>query len=191
MIVSVPDLTEFVQAGTTDRPPAKSVFNQSLWDFSVDNYAKKDVEALCLSLQREYHVNVNIMLWCCWMRSEGIELSSSWLDDILIKIDTVSQLTVASLREVRKQLKNSGCFTKVQAKTISKHILNAELLLEKVLLHRIQDLTRRFIELDQQEKLENPQALNLKLYLEFMQVPNAGFYSQKLLSLCDGKKQLV
>ena len=174
---------------TASRKQAKNIDNKSLWEFAVEVYSAPEVEALSLDLQEKYHANVNIILWCCWLKREDISLSVSWLDDVLIKIDTVSQLTVASLRDVRRQLKEGGSFTKVQARTINKHILNAELLIEKVLLHRLQDLTRRFLELNDRELVDNPEVLDLRYYFDFLQIPDAELIAENITSVCD--KQLA
>ena len=162
---------------------ANHTAKKSLWDFAVEIYAFPDVEKVCLELQNSYHANVNVILWCLWLEEEGIILSSTWIDDVLIKIDNVSQMTVANLRDVRRQLMEGGNFTKVQAQTISKHILNAELLIEKVLLHRLQDLTKRFIELNETEIIENPERLDLQFYLDFLQIPNSAHFSHTLSQL--------
>ncbi len=164
--------------------PINKNFNKSLWDYASNCYALPEVEALSLSLQKQFHANVNIILWCCWLKSEKIQLSSIWLEDVLIKIDSVSQMTVSSLRDVRQQLKHGGNFTKVQIKVVSKQILAAELLIEKILLHKLQDLTGRFLEVNDQQLSENPELLDLKYYLNFLQVPNPGFHAKKLHSLC-------
>ncbi|SMF12291.1 TIGR02444 family protein [Alteromonadaceae bacterium Bs31] len=146
-----------------------SLWGEPLWDYSVRVYGHKEVENIVLGLQDEYHANVDIILWCCWMDAEDICLSKEALDDVLITIDTVSQATLLKLREVRRYLKEAGSFTQVQAKVISKQLVNAELMVEKVLIHRLQDLTRRFAEV--MEDREDP--LSLTYYLDFLMIPDA------------------
>ena len=156
------------------------LWQQSLWDFAVNTYSNPQVEAFCLSLQNQYQANTNILLWCHWLQEENINISREALTDVVEVIDSVSQITVASLREVRMQLKKLPGFTKVQAQVISKHILNAELMVEKVLLNRMQDLTRRFVEV-------MPDATNsLKLlhYLEHLKVPDAEQVAEDFWSVC-------
>ena len=164
--------------------PNNKIFNKSLWDFASSCYALPEVETLSLTLQNQFNANVNIILWCCWLKSEGITLSSIWLEDVLIKIDSVSLMTVSSLRDVRRQLKQGGNFTKVQVEVVSKQILAAELLIEKILLHKLQDLTGKFIDANEEQIAEDPTVLDLKYYLSFLQIPNPGFHAKKLQSLC-------
>lgn len=149
--------------------PSPVIWGEALWDYAVRIYAFQEVEAIMLGLQDEYYANIDIMLWCCWLEKEGICLAKEALDDVLITIDTVNQETLIKLREVRKHLKEAGSFTQVQAKVISKQVLNAELMIEKVLIHRLQDLTRRFAEV-----MKDPDdPLSLAYYLDFMRIPDA------------------
>lgn len=148
--------------------------SSSLWDFALQVYSASEVEQQSLQLQDDFHANINIILWCCWLETEGIELSVNLLDDVLITIDSVSLQTVAKLREVRRVIVESGAFTKVQAQSAKKHILNAELMIEKVLLHRLQDLTCRFLESkDYKDISADDQKIDLQYYLAFIGVPDA------------------
>ncbi len=149
-------------------------------------YSQPEIAKKSLALQNEYNANVNIILWCCWLDSEGLYLPVAWMDEVLISIDTVSMQTVAKLREVRRALLQTGSFTKVQAQHIKKHILKAELLVEKLLLQRLEDLTWKFL-LSQ----DNPQGgdktaqnIDLFYYLDFIGVPNARANSALMLGAC-------
>lgn len=44
-----------------------SVFPQSLWDFSLSLYGHSPMEALCLQLQDQQHININQLLWALWL----------------------------------------------------------------------------------------------------------------------------
>lgn len=160
-------------------------FTTPLWDFSVQVYSSPEVEKVSLALQDSHNANVNILLWCCWLESENIRLSTKLLEDVLITIDTVSLQTVAKLREVRRALLESGGFTKVQALSVKKHILNAELMVEKVLLQRLQDLTCRFLESKDYKNSDTDQrVLDLLYYLDFIGVKDSMNIAQELLGVC-------
>jgi len=164
---------------------AVSSSNGSLWEFALHVYAEPAIEQHSLQLQDEYNANVNIILWCCWLEMEGIELSVNWLDDVLITIDSVSLQTVAKLREVRRMLVESGSFTKVQALSIKKHIMNAELMIEKVLIQRLQDLTCRFIESRELEgDHSDKHCLDLEYYLTFIGVHEPRKNAGLMLNAC-------
>lgn len=162
-----------------------SPWQENFVEFALRVYAQPEFEETCLKLQNEYHANVNIILWCCWLQTEGIRLSQSWLDEVLITIDTLSQLTVSRLREVRKVIKDSSGFTRVQAKLINKHILSAEIAAEKIFLQRLQDLTRRFLEAEAADHaMREHGRLSLEYYLEFLSIAQAPIYSRSLSDYC-------
>lgn len=161
---------------------ASTPWAESLVDFAFRVYAEPDVEELCLYLQNEYHANVNIVLWACWLQNEDLSLSSTWLDDVLISIDTLSQLTVSRLQEIRRVIKESSGFTRVQSKMINKHIKAAELTAEKVFLQRMQDMTGRFMESQQAHPSLSRTPLSTQFYLEFLHIPHADERAATLLS---------
>lgn len=156
--------------------------NEKLSDFAFRVYAEPRVEELCIRLQNEYHANVNILLWTCWLQSRAIRLDTAWLDDILISVDTLSQLTVSRLQEVRRVVKSSSGFTRVQAKMINKHILNAELTAEKIFLQRMEDMTFRFLESQQSLPPLESELIRPEYYLNFLHIPNATEHVEVLLS---------
>lgn len=121
-------------------------WQQSLWDFATNVYRQDEVERLSLEMQDKYNANVNILLWAVWIQEVNITLSKEVLEDVTSTVDAVSQVTVNRLRGVRRDIKEVGGFTRVQSQMISKLILNAELAIEKVLLHRLQDMTLKFTE---------------------------------------------
>ncbi len=163
----------------------------SLWDFASQVYASPAVEQHAISLQDENNANINIMLWCCWLEAQDIRLSANLLDEVLITIDAISSQTVGKLREARRELERTGGFTKVQALSIKKHILNAELAIEKVLLHRLQDMTCRFLESKEyREMCVNDPELTLEYYLHFINVPDAKEHATRFESECHKKDAL-
>lgn len=152
---------------------SESSDREPLVEFAFRVYAEPKVEELCLHLQNKYQANVNILLWVCWLKAESIKIDRRWLDDVLISVDTLSQLTVARLQEVRRVIKESSGFTRVQSKLINKHILTAELMAEKVFLQRMQDMTLRFLESQIALSSELEEVLDPEYYFEFMHIPNA------------------
>ena len=148
----------------------KTFWREPLPAFAENLYAKPEVEKWCLSLQDAYHVNVNILLWCFWLQKEELRISRYWLEDVLISIDTTSQLTINRLREVRQMIKKSSDFTKVQSKQVCKHILNAEISAERILLQRLQDLSLKFLEAESFP--QNRDLITPEYYLGFLGVKN-------------------
>lgn len=150
----------------------RQAWQVGLVSYALESYSRDNVKNICLQLQNEYHANVNIILWCGWLRTESITLNPAHLNDVLISIDSLSQMTVGRLRDVRCLIKESACFTRVQSQLINKHILNAEITAEKIFLQRLQDLTARFLEADTCNSFEGI-GLNLEYYLEFLNVSDA------------------
>lgn len=151
---------------------------ESLWAYSERVYAQPDVKRVLLELQDVYQLNIDIALWCCWLQDNSIFLAKETLDDVLVAIDSVNQAVLRQLREARHYLRNSGSFSRVQERVISKQVLSAELMIEKVLIYRLQDLTSRFHEVMQDR--EDP--LSLEHYLEFMMIPDARQVAEMLLN---------
>jgi hypothetical protein len=71
-------------------------------------------------------------------------------------------------------------FTRVQSQMISKLILQAELAIEKVLLHRLQDMTSKFLEV--MPDMVNP--VTLKHYLDTLNIENAEARAQEFKLAC-------
>lgn len=158
----------------------KIFWREPLLPFAERLYAFPEVEKICLHLQDEYHVNVNILLWTFWVKSERLPISAHWLDEVLINIDTSSQLTVSRLREIRRMIKNTDTFTRVQAVQVCKHILQAELKAERIFLQRLEDLAARFIE--SKTSAENIALISPAYYLGFLGVSDAPFYVEDIAS---------
>ncbi|MFT7560229.1 MAG: hypothetical protein ACI93R_002147 [Flavobacteriales bacterium] len=167
------------EGDSSQKSPRRRQWQESFVSFALRVYGSEDFEELCLKLQNEYHANVNIILWCCWLEAEDISLSNMWLDEVLITIDTLTQLTVSRLQEVRKVIKDSSGFTKVQSKLINKHILNAELTAEKIFLQRLQDTTMRFLEAEAFDP-ELHSKLSLEYYLGFLSMTEAPILAREL-----------
>ena len=154
------------------------MWQSPLWDFAVEIYSKPDVENIVVALQDKYDANVNLILWCCWLQKEKIIVDNGCLPDVLIAVDAVSQQTVSKLREVRRGLKTVGMLTRVQVGLISRHILNAELALEKLLLQRLQDYTLKHMVGHADGSVDK---LGLAYYLTFIDIPDAERIAHQLL----------
>jgi uncharacterized protein (TIGR02444 family) len=85
------------------------VISESFWDFSVRTYRRTGVPEACLSLQNDYGVDVNMVLYCVWIGaasgvfddesfSRSSEFSKLWADNIVIPI-----------RSARTWMKTAGC----------------------------------------------------------------------------------
>ena len=154
----------------------------SLWTFATRVYSQTDVEMLSLEFQEKYNANVNILLWTVWLQQTNIRVSKEVIDDVIATVDAISHVTVNRLRRLRRDIKSLGTFTKVQAQMINKQILNAELAIEKVLLHRLQDMTIRFYEV----MPDKVHPLSLRDYLDRLEVDDSEDRAKRFLAACKG-----
>ena len=157
----------------------------ALWDFALRVYSSPEFAQLSLQLQHNHQANINIMLWCCWLKYEGLKVPVTCLDNVLITVDKINQLTVVRLRELRQQIKEHTYFTKVQSQAINRHILNAELAIEKVLLQRLQDQTPSYLDEHSAKSGDKQPYIDLTYYLNFLNISKAPLYAQTLMAECD------
>ena len=80
--------------------------DHSFWDFSLEVYGRDGVPPACLELQEAHGVDVNVILFCCWLgrtgrgRLDGAETAAM--------CDAVAQwheVVVRGVRGVRQRLK--------------------------------------------------------------------------------------
>jgi uncharacterized protein (TIGR02444 family) len=77
-----------------------------LWDFSSRVYAQPSVEAACLALQESHDLDINVLLFCCWVAASGRgELQSGELATALSAVVAWRQSAVLPLRRLRVYLK--------------------------------------------------------------------------------------
>lgn len=148
----------------------------SLWDFACGLYADPAIKDQCLDLQDVYGADVTLILWLCWLDAADIAVRRADLPQAQGIVAGVNRELLIGLRELRSQLIASSSFTRVQEQLIRKHILSAELAIEKVLLQRLQDLTARLVPCEGEDEL-----LSLFDYLETLDMDNCGEVSALFL----------
>jgi len=77
--------------------------NSEFWNYSTQIWTLPDVESLCLELQNNYDINVNLILYCCWVGDKNLNLND---DDLQILLDTIQpwQTMIKPLRDSRKMM---------------------------------------------------------------------------------------
>ncbi|BCA96636.1 hypothetical protein TUM19329_29970 [Legionella antarctica] len=78
-----------------------------LWDYSLKIYTNKDVKLLCITLQDDYDINVNIVLWCCWYASELGPFSHQFLNQVLAYNAPWHNHVTRQLRQARQWLRTN------------------------------------------------------------------------------------
>lgn len=72
----------------------------ALWRFSLAVYGRPGVPAACLGLQDAHGVDVNVLLYCCWMAHRGwplspaqcraaMKLTEAWRRDVVWPLRTI------------------------------------------------------------------------------------------------------
>lgn len=76
------------------------------WNYSSQIWTLPDVEAVCLDLQNDYNLNVNILLFCCWVGDRNFKLND---DDLQTLLDVIQpwQTIIEPLRDSRKMMQQN------------------------------------------------------------------------------------
>ncbi len=80
---------------------------KEFWPFSLETYRADGVESACLSLQDDYGLDVNCLLFCCWAGATGYGVLSD--QELALMVDVSQDWNVAvvqPLRQVRRVLKD-------------------------------------------------------------------------------------
>jgi uncharacterized protein (TIGR02444 family) len=81
---------------------------EDFWAFSVRVYSKPDVPPACLALQNDYGLDVNLLLYCCWLGTHGAQLEVAALAQALAFADPWSEHVVRPLRHARTWMKHDS-----------------------------------------------------------------------------------
>ncbi len=78
---------------------------EGFWDFSLRSYRQAGVAELCLALQDQHGLDVNLLLVCCWAGANGVRLSPDQVNDLVSAGEPWQRQVVIPLRAVRRALK--------------------------------------------------------------------------------------
>ncbi|QMV13129.1 TIGR02444 family protein [Vibrio spartinae] len=77
---------------------------ERLWQFSLQYYSVREVKEACLSLQNNYHGNVNLLLLLKWLDEQQLSIEQQDWHRVLSCISSTEGL-LHSYRELRRKLK--------------------------------------------------------------------------------------
>ena len=140
----------------------------SLWDFSLHHYAQPGVSELCLQLQDDFNVNVNLVFWVLWLGYRGKKLDRDLLVAAERGIHQWYEQYVKPLRQLRRQMKVDYGTAKKSIESVRERIKQAELLAEKHMQSRLEIMVETPMVVTDQVLME----CNLRLYLESQGVGN-------------------
>ena len=76
------------------------------WDFSLKFYGQNNVASSCLALQDSVGADVNVLLYCCWVASEGAEvIKPAEFNEIIGAVEPWQSSVVRALRQIRHDMK--------------------------------------------------------------------------------------
>jgi uncharacterized protein (TIGR02444 family) len=77
-----------------------------LWAYSLAHYRRNGVEKLCLQLQDEFGLDVNLLLYAAWLASQRQTLTAEHLEAIAAATGDWRREVVQPLRELRRGFKS-------------------------------------------------------------------------------------
>ncbi len=112
-----------------------------LWEFALALYSKPLVEETAIALQNEYGVNVNILMWMCWLEKEGYGIDTDTIHGAERVIQSLHKDFVLPLRALRKspQLQDHSELTS----RLKASIQAAELVAEQVVVSALYGYSER------------------------------------------------
>lgn len=76
------------------------------WNFSLDAYARPGVARLCLTLQDDHGLDVNVLLFCCWIaQSRSAPVAECDIERLVGEVAPTNVEVVWPLRRARRWLK--------------------------------------------------------------------------------------
>ena len=142
------------------------------WNFSLKFYGQNNVASCCMALQDSVGADVNILLYCCWVASEGAEvIKLAEFSEIIGAIEPWQSSVVRALRQIRHDMKehkilNLGEMSEGLRQSIKHCELEGEKLEQMILYQSGRGLlVGHSVQL--QEKIGNAK-INLKNYIEII-----------------------
>lgn len=146
----------------------------TFWDFSLATYSRPDVADACLSLQDQYALDVNMLLFCCWYGSTRGCLHKDIFETVIAFSESWATQVVHPLRNTRKWMKHPNSIQAYQHNSkylkLRNEIKKSELSAERIQQETLEDLASTVpITLEPQEQIINA-TKNLWRYLEYYDV---------------------
>ncbi len=158
------------------------------WDFSVRAYNRPGVADACLALQDQHGLDVNLLLYCCWIGASRGAIRKSDLKSAFEFSASWSANVVRPLREVRSWLKTTGrhneCIPRADCMEVRADVKAAELAAERLQQIGLESLSEAAPEqpLSAEEQLDAA-VVNLTRYLSLMNLDRGGVSSGDLATV--------
>ena len=156
------------------------------WDFSNQLYEKIGIAEICLNLQDELEVDVNLLLFCYWIaRFRHVPSKAEWAKIYKFSIDWQKH-TVKPIRNARKSLsiKRTSNLEYTDHTELRRQLKINELRAEKIQ----QDTIQSFIKVKSRENnsFSSDEALtNLSYYFSLLNITQTKKIKEKLLMIAE------
>jgi uncharacterized protein (TIGR02444 family) len=101
------------------------------WPWLLDIYSKPGVSESLIALQDKEHLNVNALMFCCWLGTQSVRLTHEDAAEIETLNKSWAEEIVAPVRQVRRVLKTSPLIDEDKRKDIRGRIQAIEIELEE------------------------------------------------------------
>ena len=156
------------------------------WDFSNQLYEKDGVAEICLNLQEELKVDVNLVLFCYWIAYYKHEPSvAEWTKIYKFSINWQKH-TVKPIRNARKSLsiKRTGNVEDTDYTELRRQLKINELGAEKIQQDTIQSLIK--VKSGEDNSFSSDEALtNLSYYFSLLNITQTKKIKEKLLMIAE------
>ena len=106
---------------------------EQFWEFSLTIYCRQPVATACLSLQDRRAADVNILLFACWLATQGCRLNESGFKAAMAAVEDWRTQLLEPLRRARRRLKKRFPeIGKPDKQSIIHAIMSAELECERL-----------------------------------------------------------
>lgn len=106
---------------------------EQFWEFSLAIYCKQQVAQACLDLQDRRAADVNILLFSCWLATQGCRLNESGFKAAMAAVADWRTQLLEPLRRARRRLKKRFPeIAKPDKQSINHAIMSAELECERL-----------------------------------------------------------
>ena len=115
--------------------------DNDFWQFSLRVYQDEEVQRLCLCLQDDCGLDVNLVLFCLWLHGRGLVLDEDLYRQLKVEVEQWRCEIIEPLRAIRRQLKVNTGAQNLREKVKSAE-LDAEQYQQAVLWRYAQPLTQ-------------------------------------------------
>ena len=140
--------------------------DSAFWDFSINFYQRPNVEESCLTLQDEFSLNVNLILFCYWLSIEKQQVLSRDQWSVLLNASLPWEEIIKPLRQSRRMITQSTIawpndFKQETKKAVAEIEINTEHMQQLSIEQAWQKMNCTVVEINSQEIIND----NLRNYL--------------------------